>query len=173
LKLRATIKFSAIELAAAIQTGDRSLNSAHSRKLLSAARADIKEAADAPLNRKWQGMSSRLVGNSQVPACFSPFGSMRGDPATAYSELGKQMSQFVSQGPIDLRSIMLAQAGIQRDEFATKICTTRGTEKPRIPFHLDRFREFRGAQRLQHLSRFSLELEITAEQDERRAGRKT
>jgi hypothetical protein len=66
---------------------------------------------------------------------------MRGDTATAGSELSKQMSQLVSQGAVDLRSIMLAQAGIQRDELATKICSPRGTEKSRIPFHLDGFRE--------------------------------
>jgi hypothetical protein len=142
LKPGATIKFSAVEFAAAIQTGDRSFNSAHSRKLLSAARAGVKEATRAPLNRKWQGMSSRLVPNSQVPACFPPFDSMRGDAATAGSELGKQMSQLVSQGAVDLRCIMFVQAGIQRDALATKICAPRGTEKSRIPFHLHRSREF-------------------------------
>ena len=172
-KLGAGIKFSAVEFTAAIQTGDRSFNSAHSRKLLSTARAFIKEATRAPLNGKWQGMSSRLIANSQVLARFPPFGSVRSDTAAAGSELCEQMSQLVPQGAVDLRCVMLVQARIQRNEFAAKICAPRGTEKPRIPFHMHRARQFCRAQRLQHLLRFLLKFEITAEHDERRACRKS
>ena len=58
-------------------------------------------------------MSSRLAANSQVPARFSPFGSMRRNAAVAGTELSEQMSQLVAQSAVDLRSAMLAQARIQ------------------------------------------------------------
>ena len=117
------------------------------------------------MNRKWQGMSSRLVADLQVPARFPPFDSMRGDAAAARAELCEQMGQLVPKGPVDLRWIMLVQARIQRNELAPKIRAPRGTEKSRIPFYLQRAREFWRAQGLQHLSRFPLEFEITAEHD--------
>ncbi|HEX7517694.1 MAG TPA: hypothetical protein VF345_10470 [Chthoniobacterales bacterium] len=81
-------------------------------------------------------MSSRLVADSQVTACLSPFGSMRSDAMTASAELCEQMGQLVPQGAVDLCRVMLAQARIQRNEFAARIRASRGAEKSRIPFHM-------------------------------------
>ena len=67
---------------------------------------------------------------------------MRRDAAPASAELCEQMCQFVPEGAVDLRWIMLVQARIQRNEFAAKIRASGGTEKSRIPFYLQRACEF-------------------------------
>ena len=92
---------------------------------------------------------------------------MRRDAAAAGAELGEQMSQLVAQGAVDLRRVVLAQARIQRDEFAAIIRAPGGAEKPRVPFHLHRGREFRRVQRLQHFAGFRFEVGIAPEHDER------
>ena len=46
-------------------------------------------------------MAALLVGDSQIAASLTPFGSMWQDAATGSAELGKNMSEFVSQSPID------------------------------------------------------------------------
>ena len=81
-------------------------------------------------------MGARLVGDSEVTACLSPFVSMRSNAVPASAELCEQMSQLVSQGAVDFRHILLAQARIQRNEFTAIIRASRGAEESRIPFHM-------------------------------------
>lgn len=113
-------------------------------------------------------MRARLVADSQVMACFSPFVSVRSDPAPPGAELSEQVCQLVAESPFNLRHAMFAQARIQRDERAAKIGAAGGTEESRIPFYMHRICELRGVQRSQEFARFSLELDVAAEHDERR-----
>lgn len=117
-------------------------------------------------------MRARFAADPKVAAGFSPLGSMRRDPVAAGAELREQMSQLVPQSAFNLRRVMFAQAWIQRNELAAKISAARGAEKSRVPLHPHGAREFRGIKGLQHFPRLSLELEIAAEHDEHRAGRK-
>ena len=57
-------------------------------------------------------MRARLAADSKVAAGPLPFGPVRGDPAAPGAELGEQMSQLVTQGALNLRQVMFAQARI-------------------------------------------------------------
>ena len=81
--------------------------------------------------------------SSPIPSPHAfPIRLMRGDAAAAGSELCEQMGQLVPKGAVDLRRILLVQARIQRNELAARIRAPRCTEKSRIPFYLQRAREF-------------------------------
>src|SRR5205807_6870538 len=116
----------------------------HARKIFSAARTAIKEPARALLHGKGQRVTSRFIADAEIAAGLAPFGSVRRNAATTGAELRKEMGQLVPQRPIDLERVVFAQTRIQRNELAPKIRAARGAEKPRVPFHVDGTRQFRG-----------------------------
>ena len=106
------IEFSAVEFPAAFQAGDGALNRPDSRKFLAAPRTTIQKPAGARLNRKRQGVAARFIGDTEIPAGFSPRRAVGRNPALAGAELREQMRQLMPQGAIDFRRVVLAQARV-------------------------------------------------------------
>ena len=46
-------------------------------------------------------MTALLIGDCQIVASLSPFGSVRQDASPASAKLSENVSEFVSQSPID------------------------------------------------------------------------
>ena len=116
-------------------------------------------------------MRARFLANAQVPAGLSPFRSMRWNPAPAGAKLSEQMRQLVPQGAVDLGLVMLAQTRIQRNESTAKIRSSRGTEKARVPFHLNRAGQFLGSDKAENFPGLRFKGGVASQDDERRRRR--
>jgi hypothetical protein len=169
-ELRLWIELSTVVFPAAIETSHRPFDPAHPGELLAAAGATIEKTPGTLPHWKRQGVATRFIRNAEIVAGFSPFGAVGRNAATAGPELGKQMSKLVAQRALDLRGVVIVEAGIQRDEIAARIGAARGAAKAGVPFHVDRGRQFLGVESAQDLASFRFEAGIAAKDDERRGG---
>lgn len=117
-ELRLGVKSSAVKFAAAFQARDGPLDRPNPGEILAAARTTIEEPPRPLFHRKREGVATLFVRDAKVATGFSPLRPMRWDASSAGAELGEEMGQFMAQGAIDLRSIMLTQARVQRDQVS-------------------------------------------------------
>jgi hypothetical protein len=116
-------------------------------------------------------MGPRFIRDAEVAAGFSPFGSVWRNAAAAGAELREEMRHLMPESAIDLLRVVLAQAWIQRDQLSPEIGAAGGAEKPRVPFHVNRSREFVGAEPREDFAGLRLQGGIASESDRRKCRR--
>jgi len=71
--------------------------------------------------RKWQCVTTRFTGDSEVGTGALPFRAMRCDPASAEAEMREQVREFMSQCAVDFSRAVFLQPRIQRYNIMSKI----------------------------------------------------
>ena len=125
LQSKPRVEFTAIVRSAAGQACHRTAYPADAGKFLVAIWALINKTRHVLSCRKWKIMTALLIGDCQIVASLSPFGSVRQDASPASAKLSENMSKFVSQSPIDFVR-MLKQLRVERNEFLAIISATSG-----------------------------------------------
>ena len=107
--------FSVIVFPAAFDAGRFSAQGFHSSQHGIAGRAGVEELSRLALPFEWQFMTTLFVRNSKILAGLAPFRSMGLDATTAHAVLGKKVSEFMTQGPLDFHRGNFNKLRIQHD----------------------------------------------------------
>ena len=86
-------------------------------------------------SRQWKIVRALFIRQPEVAAGSLPFGAMRRDPASARAFVREEMSEFVTQRPLDFRVAKGTQPRIQPDEGTPGKGEPRRAAHPRIPLH--------------------------------------
>ena len=96
-------------------------------------RTGVEKLARLALPFEWQFMASLFIGNSEIRAGLAPFRSMGLDATTAHAVLGKKVSEFMTQGPLDFHRGNFNKLRIQHDHAFAPIRHSGCCAERRIP----------------------------------------
>jgi hypothetical protein len=104
------------ELSAANKASRRPTNAAHARKLALAIYAAINEARRNVTDCERQFVAGPLAFNAKIPAGATPFRAVREDAVPPGPDPGQQMSEFVTQRPVNLIQSEVSKRRIDGNE---------------------------------------------------------
>jgi hypothetical protein len=114
LEFKPRVELAAIVFSTTSETRHCTADASHAREFLPTIRTAIDESRRISSRNERESVTALLVRDPQVAASLAPLGAMGRDTVSARAELGKNMSEFVSQGAIDFGR-MLKEPGIQRN----------------------------------------------------------